>query len=150
MVDSRSYAFRSAVAGLSIILSSGHTLAQPAVPVEVAAVVSGGTWERGAESGSFRVVIVNSGWEHVWSRLYIEWVLLPESRDQKVIAQLEPTLPFAQREHVLSAKILPRKSGRTEVLVNASSNMEIGSKPKQVVLRLGVPGRVEVVHSGAR
>ena len=149
-MESTSHGFRAAAAAVVLFVVPGLALTQPVVPVEVASVVSGGTWERGAESGSFRVVIVNRGWEHVSSRLYIEWVLLSESREQKVIAQLEPQLPVGQLAHVLSAKILPRKSGRTEVLVSAESNMEVGSKPKHLLLRLGEPGRVEVVQSGAR
>ena len=141
---------RLVAAALTLALSA-LSVAQPVVPVEVASVVSGGAWERGAAAGGYRVVITSNGWEHVWSQLHVEWVLYPQAREeeQRVVARVEPSLPFAQGTHVLAAQIVRGKAGRTEVLVTAQYNNEIGSKPKRLRLLLGEPGQVEV-RAGVR
>ena len=72
--------------------------AQGSVAPDVESVVSGGYWEDGAQSGRYRVVLVNSGFERVTSRLRVEWVREPRSADASpgVVASSEPRLPFGQ------------------------------------------------------
>lgn len=122
-------------------------LAQPAIPVQVTSVVSGGYWQHGSESGTYRAVIVQEGWEHIWSRLYIEWISEPKSRndEQKVIAQVEPTLPIGQGTYVLAADSLRGSAGRALLSIRGWSNMRANAKPVQVRLQLGAPGEVKVI-----
>ena len=68
--------FRRALITASLPLSA---LAQGGVAPDVESVISGGYWEDGAQSGRYRVVLVNSGFEHVTSRLRVEWVREPRS-----------------------------------------------------------------------
>ena len=40
----------------------------------IAFVTSGGYWEEDDLSGVYRIVVVNQGWEHVSSKVYIQWI----------------------------------------------------------------------------
>ena len=122
-------------------------LGQPAIPMQVTSVVSGGYWQRGSESGTYRAVIVQEGWEHLSSRLYIEWISEPKSRndEQKVVAQIEPALPFGQGNYVLRVDALRGDSSRAVLSVSAWSNMRANAKPVQVRFQLGGPGDVKTL-----
>ncbi len=40
----------------------------------IAFITSGGYWEDNDLSGIYRIVVVNQGWEHVSSKVYIQWL----------------------------------------------------------------------------
>jgi len=67
--------------------------AQVEIPTNVAQVESGGYWNHDGRSGRFRIVIADEGWEHVISRIFIEWIEQDgEGRGRdKVVARVEPT-----------------------------------------------------------
>ena len=44
------------------------------VPANIHSTISGGFWTAGKDEGFFRVVVVAGGVEHVWHRLYIQWL----------------------------------------------------------------------------
>lgn len=44
------------------------------VPASIHSAISGGYWKAGEDEGFFRVVVVAGGVEHVWHRLYIQWL----------------------------------------------------------------------------
>jgi len=142
---------RTVFAATATLAFSAFAFAQPTVPAQVTSVVTGGHWQRGAESGWYRAVIVQDGWEHLWSRLFVEWIAEPKSRDedQKVIARVEPTLPFAQGTHVLEAHSIRGQRGRAFLTVTAQSNNRVEAEPHQVRLELGAPGQVKVLHQGS-
>ena len=41
----------------------------------VSSVVSGGYWEKEKERGSYRIIVWSRGWEHVTSKVRVEWIL---------------------------------------------------------------------------
>jgi hypothetical protein len=47
--------------------------AEQLVP-ELYAVVSGGMWEKGESHGHFRVIVFSGGYEHVSSRVHLQWI----------------------------------------------------------------------------
>jgi len=53
----------------SLIYAQEHTL-----PAEVFEVKTFGYWETEEQNGQFRIVIKNSGHEHVASKVYLEWI----------------------------------------------------------------------------
>lgn len=72
------------------------TLAAPedALDPSVAFVTTGGYWpasrKSDAEHGHYRVVVTNGGWEHVSSRVRLEWILEdPNSKSTKVLKSVE-------------------------------------------------------------
>lgn len=53
-----------------------------ALDPSVTAVSSGGAWAAGGEEGWYRVIIVTGGFEHVSSRLFVQWMTGPSSPDE--------------------------------------------------------------------
>ena len=125
--------------------------APPIVPISVQSVMSGGYWKEGNRSGTYRVVIEQQGWEHLWSRLFVEWITEPRGRNdaQTVLAVIEPTLPFGQGTTLLEAKIRRLGVGRLEIVVDGIPN-GLTSKRARVVLEAGAPGHVKLLSRSSR
>lgn len=72
-------------------VSSTHSASQlKRDPIGLSAAITtvrtGGSWADGGSSGSYRVVIVDQGFEHVVSKVYIQWIeIQPEERTQHVL-----------------------------------------------------------------
>ena len=47
----------------------------PSIDPHIAFVTTGGFWESGRDRGQFRVVVTNQGWEHVSSKVELQWLL---------------------------------------------------------------------------
>jgi hypothetical protein len=65
--------------------------AAPNVSPSIAQVASGGHWEAGAQRGAYRAIVENQGFEHVSSRLWLEWIAEPTNSQvsQQVVAKVE-------------------------------------------------------------
>jgi hypothetical protein len=62
---------------LAMVLSAAPLVAQdppPSLDPSVAFVTTGGAWTTASAHGHYRIVVLNAGWEHVSSRLMIQWV----------------------------------------------------------------------------
>jgi hypothetical protein len=119
-----------------------------AVPPEVATVSTLGRWSTGSVAGSYRVLVVRDGWEHVWSRVYVEWLPDPTDRDAKPPdpVSVQELIPpgIAQGSAVLEATARTRGPGVLEVSVSATSNMQLGAKAKRFVFVAREPGVVRL------
>ena len=83
---------------LMLCLSAAALSATPsAIPLDIVQVVSGGTWSDKGGHGSFRVIVRNQGWEHVTSRVLVEWVTEPPTRE------VQPAVLAASEIRELSA-----------------------------------------------
>ena len=58
-----------------------------ALNADVVSVVSRGEWQAAGRSGFYRLVVVSGGYEHVTSRLYVQWVEMP--RDSSTPSRVE-------------------------------------------------------------
>ena len=54
------------------------------------AVVSGGFWERKGADGIFRVLVIAQGWEHVGTRVLLQWVRRDEEKQGLVVERTVP------------------------------------------------------------
>lgn len=117
--------------------------AQGSVAPDVESVVSGGYWEDGAQSGRYRVVLVNSGFERVTSRLRVEWVREPRSADASpgVVASSEPRLPFGQNVASLGVRLTSVEKGRVRIAVTGVLSHEPGKRVNAVLIATK-PGQV--------
>ncbi len=106
-------------------------------------MVSGGYWESGTDSGIYRVVVVNSGFEHVTSRVFVEWVRGPKSDESSpaIVAALEPALPFGHGIASLDVSLTPLAKGKVRIVVSGVISAE-PSKKVRVVLLAKQPSRV--------
>lgn len=120
-----------------------------AVPPEVTTVSTLGRWSSGTVSGSYRLLVVRDGWEHVWTRVYVEWLPDPTDRDAKPPepARIQELIPpaVAQGSAVLEATARTKGPGLLEVSVSATSNMQIGAEAKRFVFVAREPGVVRLV-----
>jgi len=66
---------------LSAAALSATAPVTPLIPLDIAQVLSGGSWWSKGAHGSFRVIVREQGWEHVTSRVFVEWVTEPSTRE---------------------------------------------------------------------
>ncbi len=125
------------------LLSPLCALAGTDVPPSVLSVRSGGYWEAAGESGVYRVVVVNAGFEHVTSRVFVEWLRGPRSGDESpvIVAVVEPDLPFGREVASLDVELQPLSRGRTRVIIRGV----VAAQPKRNVRAVFVatnPGQI--------
>lgn len=65
------------------LIVSGNALAAPKVDSSVESIISAGWWESGGESGFYRIIVWNTGFEHVSSGVTVEWVSGPKRSDDE-------------------------------------------------------------------
>ena len=138
-------------AALVFVLFVGTASAQHVeVAPEVTSVATVGRWQNGGNSGSYRVVVVRDGWEHLWSRVYVEWLPDPTEREAptptpvSVQELIPPGIP--QGAAVLDASARGLSLGILEVTVRATSNMQVGAKRQTFVFRANQPGIVKLTR----
>ena len=136
-----------------LLLCSNAIAQSPSVPSEIVSVSTVGRWHTESAKGSYRILTTRDGWEHVWSRVFVEWLPDPVDREskQRPIYVSEVIPPIAQGTAVLVATARSVKSGEIVISVLATSNMEVGVKKERYVFRAGAPGVVEMLQpSGKR
>ena len=114
---------------------------------DVVAVVSGGEWTSAGRSGTYRLVVVSSGYEHVTSRLYVQWVEDPAGRDtpSRIVGTKNV---LGASLFSLGVPVISRSQGRWQATVDgANSNLPPPGRGRWVVT-LGSPGdaRVRVIR----
>ena len=58
--------------GIAFTSIATHAAPESVLPPDVVQVRTAGYWKDGSREGAYRTVVVQEGWEHVWSRLRIE------------------------------------------------------------------------------
>ncbi|WP_156886582.1 hypothetical protein [Rhizobium gallicum] len=73
------------------LLVANAAFAETFVDTNVVSVVEGGHWqEDGVGEGSYRIIVVNQGFEHVSSRVVVEWKSVPtETDDAQIVHSVE-------------------------------------------------------------
>jgi hypothetical protein len=51
-----------------------HSSALPELPASLSSVVTGGQWSDSGNEGFFRIVVLDQGWEHIRSSVFIQWL----------------------------------------------------------------------------
>ena len=138
------------VAVLSLVYATPSISGQPyeddaaaamAVPASVSTVVEGGLW---GERGSYRVVVLQEGFEHIYSKTYAQWLSTNDKGEPRIeksvrVDQLSNLVPYVVGDvHFLVPS--EKGSGVFEVEV-ANRNSQ---KTATAVLRVGKPGEVSV------
>lgn len=132
--------FRSLVFALFLPFGA---LAQSTVPADVHSVASGGYWEADGESGIYRVVVVNSGFEHVTSQVFVEWVRGPKSGETApvVVVSLEPALPFGRSVASVDVSLRPIGKGEVRIAVDGVISVLPNTRVRAVLVATQ-PGHV--------
>lgn len=129
---------------LALLLAATGAQAGSDVPASVHSVTSGGYWEAKGSAGIYRVVVINQGYEHVTSRVLVEWVQGPSSPNEevKVVSSVEPELPFGSNTASLSASLKPLATGQVQVVISGVVSVDPSRKVSAVLLA-SKPGLVE-------
>jgi hypothetical protein len=119
-----------------MLLLPFSAFAQSPVPSDVYSVASGGYWEAAGESGTYRVLVVNSGFEHVTSRVFVEWVRGPKPGESTptVVASVEPELPFGRGIASLNATLQPQLKGKVHIVVSGVISAQPDKKVRAVLV----------------
>ncbi|WP_164962249.1 hypothetical protein [Rubrivivax sp. JA1026] len=123
----------------------------PAVPSNVTSVQTIGYWRHDGQSGTYRVITTREGWEHVWSRVFIEWLPEPASRDATPTpSQSVELLPRDPGTSVIDATARRTKSDAIEVRLVARSNQMTGARAEVFRFLATDPGVVKPVGAVPR
>jgi len=131
------------IGALLVSVSAGD---KPAVPTAVRTVISGGYWEQKDQSGIYRVVVVEEGFQHIWFRCFVEWVAHSNNpnEDDKVVASKELKSPFAEGEEVtdFDVRLKSSDSGRADILVSGVRGFKPYKKVKAIFIAT-LPGEIK-------
>lgn len=64
---------------------------EPELDAEIAFVSTGGAWSNGDRTGFVRVVVVNGGFEHATSSLFLQWLAVDREREAWIVESLPVT-----------------------------------------------------------
>ncbi len=115
------------------------------IDASISSVVSGGAWEVSGKRGTYRVVVIEKGWEHVSSSVWIQWI--EEDADKKSL-RLLTSIPVSQIGDLHLAVGVPEfllSRDGTTVRLNATDN--ITNERTVFQLTPGKPGEYECKHS---
>jgi hypothetical protein len=86
------------------------------------AVVSGGYWESGGRRGSIRLLVFNTGWESVRSRLVVQWIEEQPAKDRIIIHSSRDVEAIPGERWALAAPQLELRNRRWYVIVTGASD----------------------------
>jgi hypothetical protein len=116
----------------------------PAIDPSISQLVSGGYWESGARRGTYRVVELASGWEHIRRRVVVQWLLEPSSPEasSRVVATV-PLEKFAEEVYSVSEPVLDFARG-WNLTVRTTSRPD--QQPDGTLrFKLGAPNKVQLI-----
>jgi hypothetical protein len=85
-------------------------------------VVSGGYWESGGKRGSIRLLVFNSGWDHVRSRLVVQWIEEQPANDRILIHASRDVEAVPNEMWALAAPRIELQNKRWYVIVTGASD----------------------------
>jgi hypothetical protein len=132
-----------------LFLAPGPLLGQEpkAVDPELRYVITGGFWERGNESGQFRVLVYSAGFEHVISHVFVQWLRDPQASDQPpTIVASEPIRPINDQPtwSVGLPSLVPTERNAAIVKLEMANSHTEGTETRTCTVRLALPGRYTV------
>jgi len=112
-----------------------------AVPASVSTVVEAGLW---GEGGSYRVVVTQRGFEHIYNTVYAQWL----STDGKGESRIEKSVQVKQLSNLIPSVIgdirfvFPSKESKGVFEVDVTNRYS--QKRRIGLLRMGKPGELSV------
>ena len=121
--------------------ATGPTTEPPAVPVTVVEVTTGGFWKTGDDRGRYRVIVEAQGWEHVTSRVFLQWIAERPSEKKLVVVASVPLSELPGNAAVGAPRLVPGKSG-TSLRLEATDSLT--GKRRSLVFALAEPGKYQL------
>jgi hypothetical protein len=120
------------------------------VPLSVETVETFGFWSEGKAEGSYRLVLLQKGYEHLSHRLIIQWIEISQEVGRVLAEQIEPNLGKATGSTgyaIAVTKIESSESGGATVHLDLVHPISMARQ--SVALNLGEPGVCESVWGSA-
>jgi hypothetical protein len=130
-------------AGLMTV-SAGAADAQanaPTVPTQVTIVASGGEWSSASATGTLRVIVLDEGFEHVHSKLWLEWLTVGK-RGQRRLAARALVKELSNGFAALSLDARHETFEGPRVQLRATNPYSLDDKG--VTIEAGTPGQYKV------
>ena len=86
------------------------------------AVVSGGYWESGGKRGSIRLLVFNTGWDNVQSRLVVQWIEEQPVKDRILVHASRDVEAIPGEMWALAAPRIELHNKRWYVIVTGASD----------------------------
>jgi hypothetical protein len=86
------------------------------------AVVSGGYWESAGKRGSIRLLVFNTGWDNVQSRLVVQWIEEQPAKERILIHASRDVEAIPGQKWALAAPRLELQNRRWYVIVTGASD----------------------------
>jgi hypothetical protein len=112
----------------------------------VAEVVTGGHWSSGGQSGFYRVIVRTGGFEHIVSRLTIEWLIEP-TRDDPPRVMRSVQVPELSGIARLDRPRIGQFLKGWRVWVQLTDTHSESGKQINRSIDLGPPGEIKVVRA---
>jgi hypothetical protein len=127
---------------LATLPATGGAQKVPVIPSDVSEVEAGGYWIQGGDEGSYRIVIQTGGFEHIVSRVWLQWLSRSESQEDtiRVVASRELEEISGDGWRVHSAQLELRDGQWEATLDGANSHSDPTLKARWRVT-LGGPGK---------
>ena len=134
------------LAALALGASSSLVAQTPAaVEPELAYVTSGGAWERADERGEYRVLVYSAGFEHVISRVFVQWVRGPDASDRPSrVVSTQPIGPINDQPtwSVGQPTLKPQGPNAATVVLEMDNSHTEETAKRVCTVRVGLPGKL--------
>jgi len=121
------------------------------LPPEVADVVTGGSWSEGKQGGFYRAIVVMSGSEQFFARVYLQWLALSETDPiPKIIATVPLKEVNDQNLGNASIEIEGEESKDNEITIIVSSYDFDADKDISLYVKGTAPGKYAMAKAPAK
>jgi hypothetical protein len=118
--------------------ATGPAIQAPVVPVSVVEMTTGGFWRTSEDRGRYRVIVETQGWEHLGSRVFLQWIAeRPNERKLVVVASLLLS-ELPDNATVAPPRLIGTKSG---TMLHVEPGGGPTEKSRTFVFSLGEPGK---------
>lgn len=140
------------ILGLGVLLAAGSyevAFAQevPAVDASIQFVITGGYWSTDRGNGTYRVIVQQVGWEHVASRVVVQWLTTDEgARGHRVLESKVVVDPAVDGPWSFTSPELIRRNAGIDLALEGTHTQALSDG--EFVFQLSGPGKVQVVKRG--
>jgi hypothetical protein len=124
-----SLASRLALVVVLLASTPAAALAQKSIGFDVSkldpaltAVVTGGYWESGGRRGSIRLLVFNSGWDNVRSRLVVQWIEEEREKERILVHASRDVEAIPNEMWALAAPRFELQNKRWYVIITGASD----------------------------
>jgi len=115
------------------------------VTTDVLTVRTGGAWSEGEKQGQYRIIITNRGFDHIVSKLYLQWL---EQEQEEAVPQVRATVAFAAFNEmpVYNLDIAEWKSQANRMRVELTAYNSYSGAKCRFIVEATAPGAATLIQ----